>query len=50
MAGSRLRSIAGDRAALLAALVFALLVVACLAAPLYADQVAETTPSAKQGI
>ena len=41
MAGSRLRAIAGDRAALVA-----VLVVACIAAPLYADRVAETTPSA----
>ncbi len=46
MAGSRLRSIAGDRGALVAGVVLALLVVACLAAPLYADRVAETTPEA----
>ncbi len=46
MAGSRLRSILGDRATAVAAVVFALLLVACLAAPLYAADVAETTPEA----
>ena len=44
MAGRRVRLILKDRAAVAAAVVFSLLVLACLAAPLYAEHVAETTP------